>query len=102
MSSGVWAEAIPLETAWNLREVLAKDGAPKSMKEELDRIGYCGKHKASYQSNPFAAHFELHIEQGPILEDEQLKIGVVQGTIESMNLSEDRIISDPCYRSPSI
>ncbi|KAF5671403.1 n-carbamoyl-amino acid hydrolase [Fusarium heterosporum] len=77
VSSGVWADAIPLETAWNLREILAPD--PKSMKEELDRIGYCGEHPASYLSNPFAAHFELHIEQGPILEDEGLKIGVVHG-----------------------
>ncbi|KAM0543613.1 hypothetical protein ACHAPJ_012200 [Fusarium lateritium] len=77
VSSGVWADAIPLETAWDLKEVLAAN--PKSMKEELDRIGYTGEHAASYQSNPFAAHFELHIEQGPILEDEGLKIGVVHG-----------------------
>ncbi|KAG5770187.1 hypothetical protein H9Q72_002852 [Fusarium xylarioides] len=77
VSSGVWADVIPLETAWDLREVLAAN--PKSMKEELDRIGYCGEQPASYRSNPFAAHFELHIEQGPILEDEGLKIGVVHG-----------------------
>jgi hydantoinase/carbamoylase family amidase len=77
VSSGVWADVIPLETAWDLKEVLAAN--PKSMKEELDRIGYCGEHPASYLSNPFAAHFELHIEQGPILEDEGLKIGVVHG-----------------------
>lgn len=80
VSSGVWADVIPLQTAWDLREVLATDGKPKSMKEELDRIGYTGQHPASYLSNPFAAHFELHIEQGPILEDENLKIGVVKGT----------------------
>ncbi|KAJ3548382.1 hypothetical protein NM208_g1028 [Fusarium decemcellulare] len=79
VSSGVWADVIPLQTAWDLREVLATDGKPKSMKEELDRIGYTGEHQASYRSNPFAAHFELHIEQGPILEDEGLKIGVVHG-----------------------
>ncbi|KAM0467929.1 hypothetical protein ACHAP7_011436 [Fusarium lateritium] len=77
VSSGVWADAIPLQTAWDLKEVLAAN--PKSMKEELDHIGYCGEHPASYLSNPFAAHFELHIEQGPILEDEGLKIGVVHG-----------------------
>ncbi|KAJ4006181.1 hypothetical protein NW752_010828 [Fusarium irregulare] len=77
VASGVWAEVIPLQTAWDLREILASE--PKSMKEELDRIGYTGDVPASYQSNPFAAHFELHIEQGPILEDEGLKIGVVQG-----------------------
>jgi N-carbamoyl-L-amino-acid hydrolase len=44
---------------------------------ELDRIGYrgtqaCGQH-------PLGAHFELHIEQGPILEDEAKQIGVVTG-----------------------
>jgi hypothetical protein len=86
VSSGVWAEAIPLQTAWDLREVLARDGNPKSMKEELDRIGYCGDRSASYRSNPFAAHFELHIEQGPILEDEGLKIGVVEGAFLSAPL----------------
>ncbi|KAK7427318.1 hypothetical protein QQZ08_006255 [Neonectria magnoliae] len=79
VSSGVWAGVIPLETAWELKEVLATDGRPRSMKEELDRIGYTGERPASFLSNPFAAHFELHIEQGPILEDEGLKIGVVQG-----------------------
>lgn len=81
VSSGVWADVIPLQTAWDLKEVLVTDGNPKSMKEELDRIGYSGEHAASYRSNPFAAHFELHIEQGPILEDENLKIGVVKGML---------------------
>ncbi|KAK2050999.1 hydantoinase/carbamoylase family amidase [Colletotrichum caudatum] len=79
VASGVWAEAIPLQTAWDLREVSSRDDQPKSMKEELDRIGYTGERAASYRTNPFAAHFELHIEQGPILEDERQKIGVVQG-----------------------
>lgn len=79
VSSGVWADAVPLETAWNLREVTHVGNDPKSMKEELDRIGYRGEHRASYTTNPFAAHFELHIEQGPILEDKKQKIGVVQG-----------------------
>lgn len=89
VSSGVWAEAIPLQTAWDLREVLAKGDDAKSMKEELDRIGYSGQRPASYRSNPFAAHFELHIEQGPILEEEQLKIGVVRGR-------HHRVLCLPC------
>ncbi|OHE96257.1 hydantoinase/carbamoylase family amidase [Colletotrichum orchidophilum] len=76
VSSGVWAEAIPLQTAWGLREVSSRDGQPKSMKEELDRIGYTGECAASYRTNPFAAHFELHIERGPILEDLKQKLGV--------------------------
>lgn len=80
VSSGVWAEAVPLETAWNLPEVNpGEDGQRKTMKQELERIGYLGSQDASYKSNPFAAHFELHIEQGPILENEKRRIGVVQG-----------------------
>jgi len=43
VSSGVWAEAIPLETAWNLAEVSpGKDGKRKTMRQELERIGYLG------------------------------------------------------------
>lgn len=80
VASGVWAEAVSLETAWNLQEVSpSEDGERKNMKQELERIGYLGDMKASYKANPFAAHFEVHIEQGPILEKEKRKIGVVKG-----------------------
>src|SRR4029078_12484708 len=44
---------------------------------ELDRIGYRGKLKAG--ARKLGAMFELHIEQGPILEDEKRMIGVVTG-----------------------
>ncbi|GAW13760.1 hypothetical protein ANO14919_031490 [Xylariales sp. No.14919] len=74
-SSGVWAEEIPLETAYGIREV----GGTATMRSELERIGYLGSVPASYKSTPMAAHFELHIEQGPILEAEKQKIGVVHG-----------------------
>ncbi|KAM3556121.1 hypothetical protein MY1884_005221 [Beauveria asiatica] len=79
VSSGVWAGAVPLDDAWNLKEVTPHTGKAKTMLQELERIGYRGQAPASYKSNPFAAHFELHIEQGPILEDEGRKIGAVQG-----------------------
>jgi hypothetical protein len=80
ISSGVWAEAVSLETAWNLAEVTpGQDGKRKTMKHELERIGFLGSMPASYRNNPFAAHFELHIEQGPILEEEGRRVGVVKG-----------------------
>ncbi|EON98456.1 putative beta-alanine synthase protein [Phaeoacremonium minimum UCRPA7] len=81
VSSGVWAGSIPLETAWNCREVTppSHGSTPRSMKEELERIGFLGEIPASYKAQPIGAHFELHIEQGPILEDEKEKIGVVTG-----------------------
>jgi hydantoinase/carbamoylase family amidase len=79
VSSGVWADVVPLETAWNCREVasLSQGSELKTMKQELARIGFLGETPASYKAFPIGAHFELHIEQGPILENEEQKIGVV-------------------------
>ncbi|KAI7545238.1 amidase [Hortaea werneckii] len=78
VSSGVWAGSIPLEKAHGTKSVIpANDTA--TMKSELERIGYLGSVPASQKATPMAAHFELHIEQGPILEAEQRRIGVVEG-----------------------
>jgi hydantoinase/carbamoylase family amidase len=76
VASGVWAGQIPLETAHNLQEI---GGGTPTMRSELERIGYLGTALASHKSNPMAAHFELHIEQGPILEEEGRKVGIVGG-----------------------
>ena len=46
VSSGVWAEEIPLERAHGLKEV--GDGG-RTMKEELEAIGYLGGVPASYK-----------------------------------------------------
>lgn len=75
MASGVWAEKIALDHAHSIQEV----NGPATVKSELERIGYLGKTPASYKSTPMGAHFELHIEQGPILERASKQIGVVQG-----------------------
>jgi N-carbamoyl-L-amino-acid hydrolase len=45
--------------------------------EALEKIGYRGSARAG--DHPLAAHFELHIEQGPVLEAENVAIGVVTG-----------------------
>jgi hydantoinase/carbamoylase family amidase len=78
VSSGVWAEEIPLEKAHNLKSVIPPNDLA-TMKSELERIGYLGILPASFRSMPMAAHFELHIEQGPILEAEDRRIGIVTG-----------------------
>ena len=49
VASGVWADAIPLETAHNLKEV---GSGSRTMKQELQRIGYLGKMDASYKAMP--------------------------------------------------
>ncbi len=45
--------------------------------EELKRIGYDGPQPVG--GRDVGAYFEAHIEQGPILEDEQKTVGVVTG-----------------------
>ncbi|KAI1823778.1 hypothetical protein F4861DRAFT_531352 [Xylaria intraflava] len=76
LASGVWAEEISLQAAHKLQEV---GGGTATMGSELKRIGYLGSMPASYKSMPMAAHFELHIEQGPLLEAQKQKVGVVHG-----------------------
>ncbi|OBA20886.1 amidase [Metschnikowia bicuspidata var. bicuspidata NRRL YB-4993] len=77
MSSSVWAGAADLEEVYKMESVT--DKVPVSVREELERIGYLGDIPCSYEANPLEAHFELHIEQGPILEEQNKKIGRVQG-----------------------
>jgi N-carbamoyl-L-amino-acid hydrolase len=72
LASGVFAGVFTPEYAYGRTD---RDG--KSFGEELQRIGYKGAAKAG--AHPLSAMFELHIEQGPILENENRMIGIVQG-----------------------
>ena len=51
------------------------DAEGKTLGDELKRIGFVGTEPVG--SHPAHAYFELHIEQGPILEDEKIDVGVV-------------------------
>ena len=80
MGSGVWCGAIPLNKAHDTLEVGDPQGGGKSVKEELDRIGYLGEIEPDWMSGiQMGGHFELHIEQGPHLVSANEKIGVVEG-----------------------
>lgn len=48
----------------------------KRLGDELDRIGYAGK---GHGPTDVRAYYEYHIEQGPVLEEEGIEIGVVAG-----------------------
>lgn len=76
MASAVWAGKVPLEQAYSLPDIFDPSVTVKS---ELQRLGYLGGVACSSAGYPLGAHFELHIEQGPILEESGKKIGVVQG-----------------------
>ncbi|GGG70792.1 Zn-dependent hydrolase [Salipiger pallidus] len=70
MASGVFAGEIPLEYAYG-----RKDLEGKTYGAELERIGWKGDEEVG--SRKMHAYYELHIEQGPILEAEGKDIGVV-------------------------
>jgi len=72
MGSGVWSGAFELADAYGYQDT---EGV--TVATALDAIGFRGPEPAA----PFAAdaYFELHIEQGPILERESKQIGIVTG-----------------------
>lgn len=74
MGSGVFAGVFPLETIY-----AARDHEGKTVGDELAKIGYIGPQTPG--DHPVGAYFEAHIEQGPVLEDEEKVIGVVQGVL---------------------
>lgn len=70
IASGVFAGVYTQDYAYGL-----KDAEGRAFGEELKRIGYVGPDPVG--KRPLKAFFELHIEQGPILEAEGVDIGVV-------------------------
>jgi N-carbamoyl-L-amino-acid hydrolase len=70
LASGVFAGVHTQDFAYD-----RKDAKGKRFGDELERIGWKGDEKVG--ARKMKAFFELHIEQGPILEDEGIDIGVV-------------------------
>jgi N-carbamoyl-L-amino-acid hydrolase len=75
LGSGVVAQRIRLEEAYETR-----DERGCRLVEELKRIGYLGK-EWYLPAKALHAYLELHIEQGPVLEEEGCAIGVVEGIV---------------------
>ncbi len=74
MGSGVFAGAFTLEHA-----LAATDAQGATVAQELARIGQRGAQVPG--QHPVGAYFEAHIEQGPVLEDHGVTIGVVTGVL---------------------
>ena len=70
LASGVFAGRHTLDWAY-----AREDSEGKTVGDELERIGFLGDEEVG--ARKMKAFFELHIEQGPILEDEGIDIGVV-------------------------
>lgn len=74
MGSGVFAGVFALD------DVLRRaDPEGRTVGEELRRIGYAGAVPCG--GRPVGSYFEAHIEQGPVLEDAGITIGVVTGVM---------------------
>ena len=72
LASGVFAGVFQRDWA-----VARSDRDGMSFATALDAIGYRGSQPCG--DHPLSAYFELHIEQGPILERDGIDIGVVTG-----------------------
>jgi N-carbamoyl-L-amino-acid hydrolase len=72
VASGVFAGAFDHDWAYGRH-----DPAGVTFAQALEAIGYRGPQRSG--DHPLSAFFELHIEQGPILEAEDKTIGIVTG-----------------------
>lgn len=93
IGSGVWCGEFDLAYGHGRTD---KSGAP--IGDELERIGYSGGEAC--KPFPIKAAFEMHIEQGPILENEGLTIGVVTG-VQGMNWYDVTLVGDPVHAGPT-
>lgn len=70
LSSGVFAGVMAQDWAYD-----RMDAEGKRFGDELTRIGWRGEEEVGARA--MHAFFELHIEQGPLLEDREIDVGVV-------------------------
>jgi N-carbamoyl-L-amino-acid hydrolase len=89
VASGVFAGAFTREWAEGNKD---RDGI--TFGAALDGIGYRGAQKCG--GHPLTAFFELHIEQGPILEAEQKEVGIVTG-VQGMRWYEVTVTGESAH-----
>lgn len=74
MGSAVLSQVLSLQTALQTKGI---DGA--KVEDELKRIGYNGNAEFTNIKQDVACFLELHVEQGPVLDEQQIEIGIVEG-----------------------
>jgi N-carbamoyl-L-amino-acid hydrolase len=93
MGSAVWSGRMPLAAAHALED---RDG--RSVREELERAGV--DLSAPLERHPLKAAFEVHIEQGPVLEQRAKRIGVVTG-VQHMSRHEVVVTGQEAHAGPT-
>jgi N-carbamoyl-L-amino-acid hydrolase len=93
MGSAVWSGHLPLDTAYALT-----DRAGISVRHELQRAGV--PTGAPFSRQAVKASFEVHIEQGPVLEQKAKTIGVVTG-VQHMSRHEVIVEGQEAHAGPT-
>jgi len=93
MGSAVWSGRLALDTAYALT-----DRAGISVRQELERAGVALDVPVPRQ--PVKASFEVHIEQGPVLEQRSKTIGVVTG-VQHMSRHEVVVEGQEAHAGPT-
>jgi beta-ureidopropionase / N-carbamoyl-L-amino-acid hydrolase len=93
MGSAVWSGRLALDAAYALT-----DRAGISVREELKRAGVPTDTPLSRQA--VKASFEVHIEQGPVLEQQARTIGVVTG-VQHMSRHEVVVEGQEAHAGPT-
>ena len=93
MGSAVWSGRLPLDTAYALT-----DRAGISVRHELQRAGV--PTGAPFSRQAVKASFEVHIEQGPVLEQKAKTIGVVTG-VQHMSRHEIIVEGQEAHAGPT-
>jgi N-carbamoyl-L-amino-acid hydrolase len=93
VGSGVWCGEFSLDYGYSRTDSLGN-----TLGQELQRIDYQGS--VPCKPHPIKGFIELHIEQGPILEKEELQIGVLTG-VQGMNWYDLVITGQPVHAGPT-
>jgi N-carbamoyl-L-amino-acid hydrolase len=93
MGSAVWSGRLPLQTAYDLAD---RDGV--TVRRELQRAGV--PTDAPLARQPVKASLEVHIEQGPVLEQQAKTIGVVTG-VQHMSRHEIVVHGQEAHAGPT-
>ena len=93
MGSAVWSGRLPLQAAYALTD---RDG--RSVRQELERLGLATDEPLQRQA--VKASLEVHIEQGPVLEQRSKTIGVVTG-VQHMSRHEVIVMGQEAHAGPT-
>jgi len=93
MGSAVWSGRLPLDAAYALMD---REG--RSVRQELERLGLATDEPLQRQA--VKAALEVHIEQGPVLEQRSKTIGVVTG-VQHMSRHEVVVIGQEAHAGPT-